>query len=136
MRKTPQLPHGHLNPDKKTKSDVKTVTPTQIRKRITQVHHAPFTEFIGKVNEVESTKDEVRLVLTSSMQVTIHIPRKQLASESTLPKPDQFISILRTDTGYIIQTHLRNQEHHASDSSKPLTGDDIEPSLRRTCDEH
>ena len=92
---------------KKTKSEINTVTSTHDGERITQVHLAPFTEIIAKVDEVDSTRDEVRLVLTSSKRVSIIIPRQQIAGESTLPKPDESISVLRTDTGYKILTHAR-----------------------------
>ena len=73
---------AHIKPEivparahKKTKSDIETVTSTHDGEQIPQVHLAPFTEIIGKVNEVDSTKDEVRLVLTSSKRVSILIPR-------------------------------------------------------------
>ena len=92
---------------KATKSDIETVASTHDGERIPHVHLAPFTEIIGKVNEVDSTDDEVRLVLTLSKMVSIIIPLQQIASDSTLPKPDESISVLRTDTGYKILTHAR-----------------------------
>lgn len=92
---------------KKTKSEINTVTSTHDGERIPQVHLAPFTEIIAKVDEVDSTRDEVRLVLTSSKRVSIIIPRQQIAGESILPEPDQLISILKTDDGYQILTHAR-----------------------------
>jgi len=94
---------------KKTKSEINTVTSTHDGERITQVHLAPFTEIIAKVDEVDSTRDEVRLVLTSSKRVSIIIPRQQIAGESTLPKPDQQISILRTDSRYKILIYTHDQ---------------------------
>lgn len=78
------------------------------------MHLAPFTEIIGKATEVDSTKDEVRIVLTSSKRVSILIPRQQIAGESIFPEPDQWISILRTDSGYNILIHPLDQEHCAS----------------------
>ncbi len=99
---------------KKTKSEINTVTSIHDGERITQVHLTPFTEIIGKATEVDSTKDEVRIVLTSSKRVSILIPRQQIACESKLPEPDQLISILRTDDGYQILTHPLDQEHRAS----------------------
>jgi hypothetical protein len=104
----------HIKPEmvpehaqKKTKSDFETDTSPHDGERIPQVHLAPFTEIIGEVNEVDSSNDEVRLVLTSSKTFSIIIPRQQIARESTLPKPDEFVSILRTDEGYKILTHAR-----------------------------
>ncbi len=99
---------------KKTKSEINTVTSTHEGERITQVHLVPFMELIAKVDEVDSTRDEVRLLLTSSKRVSIIIPRQQIAGESKLPEPDQLISILRTDDGYQILTHPLDQEHRAS----------------------
>ena len=94
---------------KKTKSEINTVTSTHDGERITQVHLAPFTEIIAKVDEVDSTRDEVMLVLTSSKRVSIIIPRQQIAGESILPEPDQYISILRTDGGYNILIYTHDQ---------------------------
>ncbi len=99
---------------KKTKPTIESVTSIHDGERIPQVHLAPFTEIIGKATEVDSTKDEVRIVLTSSKRVSILIPRQQIACESKLPEPDQLISILRTDDGYQILTHPLDQEHRAS----------------------
>ena len=111
----------HIKPEivparahKKTKPDINTVTSTHEGERIPQVHLAPFTEIIGTATEVDSTKDEVRIVLTSSKRVSILIPRQQIAGESKLPEPDQYISILRTDSGYNILIHPLDQEHRAS----------------------
>ncbi len=104
----------HIKPEmvpehaqKKTKSDVETDTSPHEGERIPQVYPAPYTEIIGEVNEVDLSNDEVRLVLTSSKRFSIIIPRQQIASESTLPNPDEFVSVLRTDKGYIILTHAR-----------------------------
>ena len=112
---------SHIKPEivparaqKKTKSDINIVTSTHDGEQIPPVHLAPFTEIIGKVNEVDSTKDEVRIILTSSKRVSILIPRQQIAGESKLPEPDQLISILRTDSGYNILIHPLDQEHRAS----------------------
>ena len=106
---------------KKAKSDINTDTPTQDGERIPQVHLAPFTEIIGKVNEVDSTDDEVRLVLTSSKRVSIIIPRQQIASDSTLPELDELVSVLRTDTGYKILAHAcvsRGARHQCPTSER------------------
>ncbi len=108
---------------KKTKSNINTDTPTHDGERIPQVHLAPFTEIIGKVNEVDSTDDEVRLVLTSSKRVSIIIPRQQIASDSTLPEPDEFVSVLRTDTGYKILTHARVSRGARHQCLTPERGD-------------
>ena len=112
---------AHIKPEivparshKKTKPDINTVTSTHDEEQIPQVHLAPFNEITGKVNKVDSTKDEVRIVLTSSKRVSILIPRQQIAGESKLPEPDQLISILRTDSGYNILIHPLDQEHRAS----------------------
>ena len=99
---------------KKTKSDINTVTSTHDEEQIPLVHLAPFNEITGKVNKVDSTKDEVRIVLTSSKRVSILIPRQQIVDESILPQSDQYISILRTDSGYNILTHPLDQKHRAS----------------------
>lgn len=117
---------------KKTKSEINTVTSTHDEERITQVHLAPYTELIAKVDEVDSTRDEVRLILTSSKRVSIIIPRQQIAGESIIPEPDQWISILRTDDGYQILTHPLDQEQRASGAnSNSSAKDDVKHEKRR-----
>ncbi len=105
--------NAHIKPEI-VSTRAHTVTSTHDGERITHVHLAPFTEIIGKATEVDSTKDEVRIVLTSSKRVSILIPRQQIAGDSKLPEPDQYISILRTDSGYNILIHPLDQEHRAS----------------------
>ena len=122
----PEIVSAHAQ--KKIKSDIQIVTSTHDGVRIPQVRLAPFTDIIAKVNEVDLTKDEVRLVLISSKRVSIIIPRQQIASESILPEPDQFVSILRTDDGYKILTHPhdpnpRHRDRHLRSTSE---GGDIE----------
>lgn len=119
---------AHIKPEivpehaqKKTKSDVETDTSPHEGERIPQVYPAPYTEIIGEVNEVDLSNDEVRLVLTSSKRFSIIIPRQQIASESTLPNPDEFVSILRTDKGYKILTHAhvsRGARHKSPTSER------------------
>jgi len=89
-----------------------------------------YSEVVGDLVTVNSTNDIISLVISTKKDFIIHIPRHLVVSAPPLLKPNDSITILRIDTGYIIQTHSHNHEHHASDRSKTLTGDDIKPSRR------
>ena len=108
MRKTPVPTHKCLTPNKKTRSDINIITSDLDETRCYQVKLAPWTEFLGKVTEVEYLDNVVRIVLNSSQRLIIQIPLQQIASESTLPILDQFISVLRTDTAYRVVIHPPN----------------------------
>ena len=87
---------------------------------------SPGDEARGKVVEVEYTDDFIRLVLVFNKQVAFLIPRQKLVSGPLLLQPNEFVSILRTDTGYYILTHPLDQEHYPSgDNSQPFTIDDV-----------
>ena len=109
--------------------------PQSSQKQILELHPPLYSEIVGDLVTVNSTNDIISLVISTKKDFIIHIPRHLVVSSPPLLKPNDFITILKTDTGYIIQTHSHNHEHHASDRSKPLTGDDIESSLRRADNE-
>jgi len=132
VRKTPDPPHKSLTPDTKTRSDIKIVPSFHDEKRFPQVHLPPWTEASGIIDELEYSEDIIKFVLSFNKRVAFHIPRQKIVSGPLLLQPNEFVSILRTDIGYNIQTHAHDQEHRASDdSSKPWAVDDIKPSLRR-----
>ncbi len=62
-----------------------------------------YEEATGTLLDVDISDDIITLVFSSERKFILNIPRRQLSSESVLPEPEQLISILKTDTGYIVK---------------------------------
>lgn len=87
------------------------------------LHLPAGNEARGTILKIEYSEDVLRLVLAFNKQVTISIPRHQIVNAPPLLKPNEFISILRTDIGYHILNQLSEQEHNASGDTSKLIVD-------------
>ena len=66
-----------------------------------------WTEINGKIIEVDIDVDTVTILISQNKRVTIKLPQWQIVDKAILQSLEVGIeiSILRTDTQYLIQTH-------------------------------